>query len=96
MSRDLLLEIGCEDLPARYVQALAQALSSGICEGLDARAISYEQAHSFATPRRIAVWVRGVAEQQADQNIERRGPAVAAAYKDGAPTRAAQLSLIHI
>ena len=90
MSRDLLLEIGCEDLPARYVQALAQALSSGICEGLDARAISYEQAHSFATPRRIAVWVRGVAEQQADQNIERRGPAVAAAYKDGAPTRAAQ------
>ena len=90
MSRDLLLEIGCEDLPARYVQALAQALSSGICEGLDARTISYEQAHSFATPRRIALWVRGVAEQQPDQDIERRGPAVAAAYKDGAPTRAAQ------
>ena len=85
---DLLIEVGCEDLPARYVWPLAEALARGVGEGLQKRAVAAVVAHAFATPRRIAVLVEGVALQQADQKVERKGPKLAAALKDGAPTPA--------
>jgi len=85
----LLLEIGTEDLPARYVTALAGALSNGVAEGLRKRQIPFgPQIQTFATPRRIAVIVAFVADQQPDQQIERTGPALKAGLKDGAPTPA--------
>lgn len=86
---DLLLELGCEDLPARYVMPLADALAQGIRAGLIKRGITPAATASFATPRRIAVKLAGVAARQPDQAIERKGPALAAAFKDGAPTPAA-------
>ena len=85
---DLLIEIGCEDLPARFVLPLAEALARGVQAGLQQRAIGSVIAHRFATPRRIAVLIEGVALQQANQKIERKGPKLAAALKDGVPTPA--------
>jgi glycyl-tRNA synthetase beta chain len=86
---DLLIEIGCEDLPARYVQPLATALTEGFAGGLEKRGIARGQARSFATPRRIAAILSGVADKQADQIVGRKGPQLAAAFKDGQPTPAA-------
>ena len=89
MTHDLLIEIGTEDLPARYVKPLAEALSAGIQDGLDKQGITRGAAKSFATPRRIAVLIKAVAGRQPDQAVDRLGPAVATAFKDGKPTPAA-------
>ena len=89
MSRDLLIEIGTEDLPARFVRPLAEALAEGVAGGLDEAGIEHADVLSFATPRRIAVRIEAVAESQPPQQIERRGPAVQAAFRGGEPTRAA-------
>ncbi|HEX7382336.1 MAG TPA: glycine--tRNA ligase subunit beta [Nevskiaceae bacterium] len=84
----LFMEIGTEELPARYVVPLAEAFAHGIEKGLDQRSIHHGRVQRFATPRRIAVNVAGVDRQQPDQRIRRDGPALAIAVKDGAPTRA--------
>ena len=89
MNQTLLLEIGTEDLPARYVQPLAQALAQGVTGGLGKRGVGIGAAVVHATPRRIAVSVEAVEERQPDQQVERKGPQLAAAYKDGQPTPAA-------
>jgi glycyl-tRNA synthetase beta chain len=88
VAADLLVEIGCEDLPARYVLPLAEALTRGIEQGLQKRGVAAVVAHAFATPRRIAARVEHVPLRQADQAVERKGPKLAAALKDGAPTPA--------
>lgn len=89
MSRDLLIELGCEDLPARYVMPLAEALRAGVVSGLDKRGVTHGEARLFATPRRIAVLVANVAEEQPAQAIDLTGPALNVALKDGQPTPAA-------
>ena len=89
MKQDLLIEIGCEELPARFVQPLAAALAGGLRDGLTEARLAFDPPREFATPRRIAVLFTAVETQQADQPIERRGPALAAAKKDGAFTPAA-------
>lgn len=89
MSRELLLEIGTEDLPARFVMPLAEALCDGIARGLERRGLTVGGARPFATPRRIAVRIAAVPERQPDQTVERLGPALTAARKDGQPTPAA-------
>ncbi|HEY0975377.1 MAG TPA: glycine--tRNA ligase subunit beta [Solimonas sp.] len=89
MSCELLLEIGTEDLPARYVMPLAEALRRGIGGGLQKRGVNCGAAVLFATPRRIAVRITDVPERQPDQMLERLGPALTAALKDGQPTPAA-------
>lgn len=87
-TQDLLIELGCEDLPARYVQPLAAALAAAVSDGLSARGIAAGPRQVFATPRRLAVRVEAIAPVQADQRIERSGPALAAALRDGQPTAA--------
>lgn len=89
MPRALLLELGTEDLPARYLAPLAGALARGIADGLTRRDVAFRAQHNFATPRRIAVLFDDVAEDQPEQTIERLGPSLAAAFKDGQPTPAA-------
>jgi len=89
MTRDLLLEIGTEDLPARYVLPLVRALGSGIGGGLARRGLSGHAPRLYATPRRIAVLIGGLAERAPDQRVERLGPALSAAFKNGQPTAAA-------
>ncbi|WP_353569957.1 glycine--tRNA ligase subunit beta [Candidatus Albibeggiatoa sp. nov. BB20] len=89
--RDLLIEIGTEELPPKALLTLSEAFSSGICSGLEQNQLNYLSATPFATPRRLAVHVKGVEEVQADREVERRGPALKAAYdKDGNPTKALQ------
>ncbi len=87
MSADLLIEIGTEDLPARYVLLLAEALGK-TSSGLARRGIACGESRLYATPRRIAVLIEAVTQRQADQRLERKGPKLAAALKDGQPTEA--------
>lgn len=89
MTHTLLLEIGCEDLPARYVVPLATALTQGLSEGLAKRGVRATRASTYATPRRIAASLDGVAVVQPDQSVDLTGPALGVALKDGQPTPAA-------
>ena len=87
---DLLIEIACEELPARFMVPLADALLSGLQQGLSNAGLSIGEGRRLATPRRIAALIQDVPQMQPDQSIERRGPALAAAYRDGQPTKAAE------
>lgn len=89
--RDLLVEVGTEELPPTALRRLMDAFHDGIVSGLETAEVAYRNSHRYASPRRLAVLVEGVPEQQPAQDIERRGPALSAAYNDqGQPTRAAQ------
>jgi glycyl-tRNA synthetase beta chain len=88
--RDFLFELGTEELPPKSLFTLARALAEGIEKGLATAAIDHGEVEWFATPRRLAVRVHGLAEKQPDQEIKRQGPAVANAFDDsGQPTKAA-------
>jgi glycyl-tRNA synthetase beta chain len=89
-TRDLLVEIGTEELPPKSLLALADAFANGVVNGLEAAGIPHGGMVRYAAPRRLAVLVRKVGEQQPDQEMKRKGPPVSAAFAaDGAPTRAA-------
>jgi glycyl-tRNA synthetase beta chain len=88
--RDFLVEIGTEELPPKSLFALASAFADGIARGLTEAGLDHHTVERFATPRRLAVRVRRLAERQPDRAIERRGPPLKAAYDaQGAPTQAA-------
>jgi len=90
-TRDLLIELGTEELPPKALKKLIQAFESGIKQGLEKAELSFDSIRSYAAPRRMAVIVDGLQESQEDRIVERRGPAVAAAFDDdGNPTRAVQ------
>ncbi len=87
----LLIEIGTEELPPKALDTLADAFAKGIVDGLMRHGIPFDAANTktYCSPRRLAVIVAGVANDQPDQAIERRGPALAACLDaDGQPTRA--------
>jgi glycyl-tRNA synthetase beta chain len=89
-SRDLLVEVGTEELPPRALKDLAEAFRDGVIGGLDRADLGRGEARYFATPRRLAVLVQQVADHQPSRAVERRGPAVRAAFDaDGRPTAAA-------
>jgi glycyl-tRNA synthetase beta chain len=88
--RDFLLEIGTEELPPKSLPALQQDLVAGLAAGLDKAGLVHGELVGFATPRRLAVWVKRLAAQQPEQHLKRRGPPVNAAFDTaGEPTRAA-------
>ena len=88
--RDFLVEIGTEELPPKSLQALATAFADGIAKGLTDAGLEHRTVERFATPRRLAVRVRQLAERQPDRAIERRGPPLKAAFDaQGTPTQAA-------
>ena len=87
---DLIIELGCEELPSGSVLPLANHLGQSLYEVLHSSELCASQPEIFATPRRIAVRFSDVGERQADTQVERRGPAKAAAFKDGEPTKALQ------
>lgn len=84
----LLIEIGCEDLPARFQAPLATALQESITQGLDSEGVSRGSSQLFVTPRRVAVLIQNVAAQQPEQQVRRQGPALSVALRDGQPTPA--------
>ena len=88
---DLLVELLCEELPAKAVADLANGLRTGLSERLNKAGIAHAAANARTlwTPRRIAVLIPDVAMAQPEQTLERRGPAVAAGIgADGAPSKA--------
>lgn len=87
----LLFELGCEELPPKSLKKLSQALLDNILAGLQEADLSFNQGRAYATPRRLAVLVDDLATFQADKTVEKRGPAVMAAFgPDGTPSKAAQ------
>jgi glycyl-tRNA synthetase beta chain len=89
--RDLLIEVGTEELPPRALRKLSEAFAKGLSAELTAKNLRHGNIQRFATPRRLAVLVRDLHANQPDQVLERRGPSLAAAYdQDGRPTKAAQ------
>ncbi len=89
--RDLLIELGTEELPPKALKKLIQAFEKGIKQGLEKAELSFDAIRSYAAPRRMAVVVDGLATRQQDRVVERRGPAIAAAFDDdGNPTKALQ------
>lgn len=87
---DVLLEIGCEELPASFVDAAVRALPDLAKKRLSDLRLAFESATAMGTPRRLALLVCGVALRQPDLEEELTGPPVKAAFKDGAPTKAAE------
>ncbi|MGI9277712.1 MAG: glycine--tRNA ligase subunit beta [Endozoicomonas sp.] len=89
--QDFLVELGTEELPPKALKTLSDAFTKGIIDRLSAAQLSFDGHESFAAPRRLAVVVTGLDTAQPDQNLERRGPAVKAAYDaEGNPTKAAE------
>lgn len=87
---DLLLEIGLEECPARFVAGALAALEAGVSRRLEEARLAHGAAERFGTPRRLAVLVRSVAGAQAERVEEVKGPPARAAFTaDGKPTQAA-------
>jgi glycyl-tRNA synthetase beta chain len=87
---DFLLEIGCEEIPARMIDAAAAELRQRLEKLLESQRLSPAGAiASFDTPRRLAVLAEGLPATQPDVSEQINGPAVAIAFKDGQPTPAA-------
>jgi glycyl-tRNA synthetase beta chain len=87
---DFLLEIGLEEVPARMIAGAQAELLRRTLALLEREQLEGVDAVSYSTPRRLAVLVRGVREQQADITEEVTGPAVKIAFKDGVATPAAE------
>ena len=90
MSRDLLIEVGTEELPPKALRSLMDAFAAGVRSGLDDVRLDHGAIESYASPRRLAVIVRALAAEQADREVLQKGPPVSVAFDEqGAPTRAA-------
>lgn len=74
MAKDILLEIGLEEVPARFLRAAMNQLLDKTVKWLDDSRLTHGDARAFATPRRLAVWIKDVAEKQEDINEEVKGP----------------------
>ena len=90
MNHDFLVEIGTEELPPKSLLEMADAFAQGVAKGLADANLAHRSVERFATPRRLAVLVKRLANQQPDRAIERRGPPVKAGFDaQGQPTQAA-------
>src|SRR5271168_3747427 len=86
---DFLLEIGCEEIPARMIDAASQELRERVSALLSRERLAAVELTHFETPRRLAVMAASVPVTQPDVTEEVIGPSAAVAYKDGQPTPAA-------
>lgn len=89
-NRDLLIELGTEELPPKALRKLSNAFADGVTKGLEQAGLCGTSAQVFAAPRRLAMLIRELPVSQGDREIVRRGPALSAAFdEDGCPTKAA-------
>lgn len=87
---DLLIEIGTEELPPTALKKLSNAFHAGVKESLDKADLSFSEIKQFASPRRLALLISDLEIKQQDKHVERRGPALTAAFdEDGCPSKAA-------
>ena len=90
-TENCLVELGTEELPPKALKSLGEAFATQFEAALTQADLDFDSVSWFAAPRRLAVYVSGLAEGQADKVVEKRGPAVSAAFDaDGNPTKAAQ------
>ncbi len=90
-TRDLLIEIGTEELPPKSLRKLSDDFTQEIGQRLQAAGLIYAGVKGYGAPRRLAVWVQELATFQPARVLERRGPALTAAFdEEGKPTQAAQ------
>ena len=89
-TQTLLIELLTEELPPKALNNLGNHFAASIAEGLEKAQLIDGAAEftAYASPRRLAVQIKNVKSVQADQKIVKKGPAVANAMKDGAPTKA--------
>ncbi|MFR1318391.1 MAG: glycine--tRNA ligase subunit beta [Peptostreptococcus anaerobius] len=91
MNNYLLYEIGVEEMPSRFVQSTLDQLVSGLKSRLEEKRVAFEDIDTFATPRRLILVVKGLADRQADLEEEVKGPAKKISIaEDGSFTKAAQ------
>jgi len=91
MSKNLLLEIGTEEVPAHVMPGILKELKEKAEKALQENRVAFENVRTIGTPRRTALLVTGLAESQEDVESENRGPSVQIAFDaDGNPTKAAQ------
>lgn len=91
MAKDFLLEIGTEELPAKFAPGVLQQLDEKARKQLQDLRLDFSKLKVYTTPRRMAVLLKDLAEKQTDLAAEVKGPAVKAAYDmEGNPTKAAQ------
>ncbi|MDP2570447.1 glycine--tRNA ligase subunit beta [Photobacterium damselae subsp. piscicida] len=89
--RNFLIELGTEELPPKALRTLAEAFAANFEAELKAADLAHNGIEWFAAPRRLALKVNALAENQPDKIVEKRGPAIASAFDaDGNPTKAAQ------
>jgi len=86
---DFLLEIGCEEIPARMIDAASQELRERVSALLIRERLAASEITHFDTPRRLAVIASGIPAAQPDVTEQVNGPSVSVAYNDGQPTPAA-------
>ncbi len=90
-THDFIVELGTEELPPKALKQLSEAFTQGIVERLAKANLGHGEVQSYAAPRRLAVLITGLASAQPDQQIEKRGPALQAAYDPaGNPTKACE------
>ncbi len=91
MIKDFLVEIGTEELPPKSLNILMNTFTLALEAQLQQAQLEHTAVKGFATPRRLAVLVTNLAEQQPLSHIEKLGPAVDAAFDiDGVPSKAAE------
>ena len=90
-TQNFLVEIGTEELPPKALKTLATSFAGNVEAELNQAGLSFDKIEWFAAPRRLAVKVLNLATQQPSKEIEKRGPAVSAAFDaEGKPTKAAE------
>ena len=90
-TQNFLVEIGTEELPPKALKTLATSFADNVEVELNQAGLSFDKIEWFASPRRLAVKVLNLATQQPSKEIEKRGPAVSAAFDaEGNPTKAAE------
>jgi glycyl-tRNA synthetase beta chain len=88
--KDFLVELGCEELPPKSLKTLRDDFAQGIRNGLEKAGLAFDAMQAFAAPRRLAVIVEQLIEQQPDRRVIIDGPPVKAAFDAaGKPTPAA-------
>jgi len=90
MQNELLLEIGTEEIPAGFIVPALENMQKALAEKLAVQDLHYDTMHTAATPRRLAICVKGLVGQQPDRKEEFLGPARKAAFDaENNPTKAA-------
>lgn len=89
VTKDFLFELGTEELPPKALRSLAESLLNSVETQLKDAKVSFGGAKWFASPRRLSFIIKDLVESQEDIVVEKQGPLISIAYKDGEPTKVA-------